>query len=232
MNAAEPTLPQLLARIDQLERRVQTLEASTYKRSVLADALRALIAKWPGPFTAQLLRQALKQYYPDVLPAEDHYQVEQNLRRLERRGAILRVNQGEGALPNLYEKAAPAAAAARKNGGRRDAYESGFRGLVRRALADLPVEFGLADLQAWVKQHAPHVAIPAGTWSSNLYKMQQAGELDVAKNAQRVSRKLYTRGRVRVGLDGQERSELETAWGEFRAQMERERKDSTEGNGE
>lgn len=213
--------------MDQLERRVQTLEAATRKRSALGNAVRATIDKWPGPFTARLLCEALRQYHPEALPARDTYQVQRLLQRLERSGWLTRTSQGRGAHASVYERTAMQAP---PRLGRRRAYESGFRALVRRALDELPKEFGLAELKAWVAAHAPQVRIPEGSWSSQLWKMEQAGELAVAHPAGRLDRKLYTRGRVRIGPNGQERTELETAWSEFREQMEREKKQPTEDN--
>lgn len=68
----------------------------------------------------------------------------------------------------------------------------------------------------------PCTEIPYGSWSSTLYKLQQAGELAVhtANKNTSIKRKLYGRGARRVLPTGEEMREIaaaEKAWREFRA---------------
>lgn len=214
---------QLLARLDAIEARLNTLWARVFHKSALAEAIRGVVDKWPGPFTAQQIRGAIVEFHPQALPHKEHYQIDQCLRRMERAGQILRTQQGYGSKANIFERAANppknAGKPHQRPAGIRPDYESGFRNLVRSVLDDLPETFSLADVRAAVAARAPGVQIPYGSWSSQLYKLTQRGELAVVKQHQSVKHKLYSRGPVRIGPSGDELRELEKAWSDFRSQM-------------
>lgn len=221
--------PDILARLDELERRINSLEAVTYKRGVLARAIWSVIEKWPGPFTGQQIRKAVQEFHPGALPAKDYSQVENYIGKLEKQSRVIRIQQGKGRNGSVFTKASSPPSGAGKTGSKlnsRRSYESGFRALVRCALGDLPKQFTLYDLRRWFAENKPGVQIPSGSWSSTLYKLQQRDELIVVKNSHSVKHKVYARGPVRIGPSGDEMKQLEKNWEDFKVEMEREKQNA------
>lgn len=220
---SEPTTQELLARIDRLERRVLSLEGATFKRGALARAVRHVIAKWPGPFTAQQIRDAVYEFFPEVKPVEEHHQIEVLIQRMDKQGQITRTFEGRGPSANIYVFN-PEVAPARKGNKRgcHAANESGFRNIVRRALEDLPEQWRLEDLRRWVDANLPDARIPYGSWTSTLYKLTQAGELEVRGHRHYEGGKVYSRGPKRVMPSGAELSDLDKAWTDFRSNIKAE----------
>jgi hypothetical protein len=214
-------------RLADLERRVNSLEAVTYKRGVLSRAIRAVIDKFPGPFSARQIRQAVHEYFPQALPPKDYFQVEVHLRKLEKRGIILCLEKGYGSRATIYERAKAIPPGAGKPGNNNlnthHSYESGIRSVIRSALDELPEAFTLADVRRYVEQRLPAAKIPQGSWSSTLYKLTQRGELEVVRQHHSHSRRTYKRGPVRVQPSGDVMRETEAAWAEFRRVMEAEK---------
>jgi hypothetical protein len=193
-----------------------------YWRNRRADRRRlfGLVRAWPGPFNAMQVLEAMlaKTSFRTTIAT-----ILQSLYRLERKGVILRTHQGRGRVGNIWELAVkqPDELAKRRN--RQADYESGFRHIVRAALADdaFPKEFTLADLKGWMAIHMPHVQVPYGSWSSTLYKLQQAGELRVVKAAHTVPLKVYGRGERVVMPSGEELDGIEKAWLQFKEEFPR-----------
>lgn len=208
-----------------LVRRVAALEEMVFRTSRTRRAILRVLASWPGPFTVQQIQQALSEYYPDVAREMKPHAVSNTIKRLEKSGHVILVNEGKGQVAAIYETVGEINPEEGRRGakyGRRANYESGFRNIIRRALPDLPDEFTLDDVRQWIKDNLPGVRIPYGTWSSTLYKLQQQGELVVVKNRGKnvsVNRKVYARGPVRVAPTGEEVRELQAAWEEFRKRM-------------
>ncbi len=202
-------------RLSELEERVRRLEAMTFKRQGLTAALLGMVRAWPGPFNAMQVLETMHEKTPFGANISS---VLQSLYKLERKGLIIRTHQGRGRVGNIWELTArpPDPLAARRN--RQADYESGFRHIVRGALADaqFPKEFTLADLRNWMATNLPNVRVPYGSWSSTLYKLQQAGELVVLKKAHTVPLKVYGRGERVVMPTGEELTGLERAWKEFK----------------
>src|SRR6266567_1325142 len=192
------------ARFAELEERIRKLEAVTYKQQGITAALRGLVGVWPGQFNAMQMHAAMHertQFKPSMAT------LMQAIYKLEKKEVITRVHQGRGRVGNIWERrtaAAPDERAARMN--RQHSYESGFRHIVRSALADpaFPKEFTLADVQTWMATNLPNTQVPYGSWSSTLYKLQQQGELIVVKPAHTTPRKVYARGERVVMPSGDE----------------------------
>lgn len=216
------TTEELLQRIATLEERVLTLESVSHKSSARANAVNTLVAGWPGPFTAQQIHAAVNERWPELRAPINAIGVK--LSRMEKQGIIIRTFQGRGPHANIYVRSEEPAAQAGRPGsrrGRRDAYESGIRAVIREAIDDLPAEFTQPEVRAWVAAHRPALVVPEGSYSSTLYKLTQLKELVVVRGGRRSrGLKFYARGPVRVAPNGDEVRELETAWREFRAGIE------------
>ncbi len=134
----------LLKQVEELERRLVALECYVYKKGGLARAVREVISKWPGPFTADLIRTAVYELNPNLQPLTPErysHEVSSIICRLERAGQVIRTAQGTGPLPNIWIRSECPPEQAGKRGsrfGRKDEYESGFRGMVRQAMESLP----------------------------------------------------------------------------------------------
>jgi hypothetical protein len=213
----------LLKRLALLERRVLSLEGKVYHNGAVARAVREVVSKWPGPFTANQIREAVYELQPDLRPPRELNQVHVIVGRMEKAGEVICVTRGAGPTPNIYERASCPPARAGKSGSRlgvKAGNESGFRSIVRGALEELPAEFTVADLRAWMSKRCPEARIPYGSWSSTLYKMQKQKELIVVRNAGcSIGLKVYGRGPRRISSTGAELRELEESWREFRAQI-------------
>ena len=212
---------ELLSRIDALERRLLTLEAVWHKSSAIANGVDSIIARWPGPFTARQVHEALLAEHPELGNMIEHHKVEPKIHRMAKAGLLLVTFQGAGPHPTIYERNPNPPAAAGQPGAKRGArhdYESGFRAVVREALEVLPERFTLADLQAWVAEHKPALVVPEGSWSSTLRKLIDLEELVVVERGTRGrTLKKYSRTEKRVAPNGDELRSLELAWKEFRA---------------
>jgi hypothetical protein len=217
-------LEQLRADVAALRGRVLKLEECVFKRHRLSLVIKELVERWPGPFTAQQIRQAIRERHPDALEPNDNYRVEAKLRWMEKAGFIVCTHRGNGRLGSIYERAANGPAL-RFHGNKmnvKHSYESGFRHIVRTALNDLPAEFRLDDLRKWMAEHMPEADIPYGSWASTLYKLQEADELVVVKRSHYNCGKVYARGPKRVAPDGDEIRALEASWQEFRKTVKAE----------
>jgi len=222
----QESIPAVLARLAALERRVLSLEGRIYHNGGLSSGVRRVVGSWPGPFTAELIRRAVYELHPELKPVTEEHQVSCLLTRMEKAGEIICTSRGAGPTPNIYIRASRPPASAGRSGGKfgtRHDGESGFRGIVRQAMDDLPKAFTLIELRAWVAKHAPSAVVPDGTWSSTLYKMTQQQELVVISPQSKVDGhrrrvKVYGRGPRRIGLTGDEIGELEAAWKAFRAE--------------
>jgi hypothetical protein len=220
MPGAQPmTTETLIARLAALEERVLTLEVQERKKSARANAVNTLVNAWPGPFTGRQIYAALCERWPDLAGSET--QALQRLTRMERQGLIIRTFQGRGPHPNIYVRSeSPPDQAGRPGSrrGRKDAYESGLRAVIREALDTLPAEFTLPDVRAWVATHRPLLDPPQSSFSSTLYRLTGLGELRVVRGGRKSkSLKFYARGAKRVAPNGDEIRELEASWREFRA---------------
>jgi hypothetical protein len=229
---SDVSIAELAAKVQDLEARLSHLEGVTYKRAGLGTAIKRLISSWPGPFTAQQLWTALGEVRPDLINGYKEGSMTVVLLKLEKQGIVLRIHNGCGQVATIWEKAARTEAGAGNPGGklgRRHDYESGFRSIVRAAIAspELPEQFTLGDIRAWVSKHMPNTQIPYGSWSSTLYKLQQHNELLVVKAAHTVPRKVYRRGQVVVNASGEELAETERAWSEFKRSLQRDGKTLT-----
>lgn len=207
-----------------LQRRVAALEEMVFRTHRARKIILQTIEAWPGPFTAQQIETAIKEFHPEVFSGLKPYAVTNQITRLEKTSAVVRENTGRGQIATIFRTVGKIAEASRPGPkyGRRANYESGFRNIVRSALRDLPEPFMLQDLRDWMKQNLPGVEIPYGSWSSTLYKLQQQGELVcLARKGKNTScnRKIYGRGPVRVTPTGDEMKEMEQAWREFRDGM-------------
>lgn len=218
----------LLQRLAALEGRVAVLEATTYKRAGVQTTVDRLVENWPGPFTSQQILDALKEVRPDLAEAGKHA-AGQRLYKLEKMGRITRTHQGCGRVATIWERSP---AAPNPKVGKKTDYESGFRSIVRTAMAssELPEEFTLADIQAWMARNLPNTKVPYGSWSSTLYKLQQRQELVVHKPAHTVPLKVYKRGPRVVTPTGDELRELEVSWAAFKEQLLREGKSLVAGD--
>ncbi len=217
---------ELLNRIAELERRVLSLEGLLHKRGGLAGVVRHIVKNWPGPFTAQQIRDAVYKYYPNHKPIEEHHQIEVIITRIEKQGFICKTFEGRGPSANIYEIVQEPPAGAGRKGTKLASHagnESGFRNIVRGALDELPEKFTLADLKKWLAEKMPDAQIPQGSWSSTLYKLTQSEELICVKGSGTnvsANRKLWTRGPRRVTPSGDELRDVEKAWLDFRSQMD------------
>lgn len=215
-----PGLPEALARIEALERRVLTLDAAMHKTSALANAVRSVIARWPGPFTAQQIRAAVMELYPGLMQIEQRQSVESKIHRMVKQGQAVCLVRGAGPPPSIYERVAtPPPVAGRKGAksGARHSYETGFRAIVREFLMEREGEFTLVDLQRWVAERHPDLRVPEGSWSSTLHQLTELGELRVTRRPNRgKTLKTYERTSKRVAPSGAELREVEAAWREFR----------------
>lgn len=214
-------------RLAQLERRVLSLEGRVYHAGALARAVRQVVERWPGPFTAHQIRDTVYDLQPGLRPVTEHDQVALLLCRMEKAGQVVCTERGAGPNPNIYVRAECPPSEGGKRGakfGHRRDYESGFRGIVRVAMDELPEEWTILDLRDWVAKRLPETQVPYGSWSSTLYKLTQQEELVVVRGGRKngAGLKVYKRGPRRIGVTGQELTELESAWKEFRAQIETE----------
>jgi hypothetical protein len=210
-----------IKRLAELERRVLSLEGKIYHSGAMARAVREVVSKWPGPFTAMQIRDAVYELQPDLKPPRELNQVHVIVGRMEKAGQIVCTFRGAGPTPNIYKRVTCPPAKAGVAGarfGRKDGNESGFSGIMRAALEDLPMEFTIEDLKKWVGEKLPSAKIPAGTWSSTLFKMQTRRELVVLRNGgrSRLGLKVFGRGPRRISPTGDEVRQLEEAWKEFR----------------
>lgn len=203
----------------ELRRRILALEEMVFRRHRVALVVKDVVTKWPGAFSAQQIDAAIAEFHPALHAEMKGYAVEQQLKRMQRDRKLRIIHHAAGQNPNIYERTEHFEAAVSRRFNKHHDYESGLRSIVRQALKELPEEFTLDDVRAWKEKHYPDVNIPHGSWSSTLYKLEQAGELDVVKKAARVSRKIYTRGAKQVLPDWSLLSDLKTAWADFRSQM-------------
>jgi hypothetical protein len=224
--SAGAQVDKLLARIEALDARVLALEIQCRKSSGLSNAINAIVAKWPGPFTAQQIRDAIIELYPGLIRMEQRSSVEGKIGRMCKAGIAVCLFQGSGPHPSIYERAAHPPPGAGRPGARlgaRHNYESGFRAMVREALPELPERFTLLDLQKWIGTRYPEARIPEGSWSSTLRKLTDLGELKVVKFGHRgKSLKVYTRTSKRVAPSGAELTAVQDAWREFRSTIKTE----------
>ena len=213
--------PDCQARIAELEKRILALEANVFKTRGLTIALHTIIHRWPGPFTAQQVREVLYERYPEFARMENHSTVETKIHRMVKQNLVTITQQGLGPHPTIYEITGdwqPGVKAARgqKRGGRHD-YETGFRSVVRHALDHLPAHFKLTDLKAWVAANLPDLRVPDGSWSSTLHKLVETEELTVVKYPHRgKTLKEYARTAKRVAPSGEQLNQLQQAYREFR----------------
>lgn len=221
--------PELLAVVADLKRRVSALEEMAFRKHRHRRCLERIVEKWPGPFTCQQIQEAVKEFHPEIFSELKPYAVSSFLGSLERAGSIARTTDGgTGCLSTVYELVGQIVDCGKRPGtkfNRRSRYESGFRHIVRTALADLPEEFTLEDLRGWMAKHMPDTKIPYGSWSSTLYKLTQSQELICIKGRGTncsAERKVFTRGPRRVAASGEEFRELEASWMEFRKSMKTE----------
>ena len=218
-------LKQIFEKLQNLERRIVSLEGVIHKRGGLASAVRRVVEMWPGPFTATQIRDAVYETTPDLRPVVENYQVEATVRKMEKQSLILCTMRGAGPNPNIYEINPSPPASACKSGMKWNAHrdnESGFRGIVRAALDELPAQWTIEDLRKWVGEKLPNTTIPYGSWSSTLYKMTQQEELTVVRGGGRgkgSTLKVFIRGPRQIAATGQEVRELEASWKEFRASL-------------
>jgi hypothetical protein len=206
-----------------LTRRVAALEGYCFHTQRHRAALLQLLNAWPGPFTIQQISAALEQRDPGTFAELKPHFISSTILSLEKKSLLIRRTQGAGCVAAIFETAGPIDLHAKRPGqkyNRRARYESGFRAIVRAAIAseDLPEPFRLDDLRRWVEAHYPHSTIPYGSWASTLYKLQSHNELTVLnKRASHYLRgKIYARGPVRVAPSGDELTALEHSWNEFR----------------
>lgn len=211
-------------RIGHLERRIVALEGKMFHSGGLGAAVRRVVAAWPGPFTSNMIRDAVYETRPELVPVTEQHQVCTIINRMEKQNLILCTQRGAGPTPNIYERVTNPPAGSTKCGakmGQRHGNESGFRTIIRTALADLPEEFTIQDLRDWVAKHLPDAKIPYGSWTSTLYKMCAQQELRVVRGGRRSGGsglKVYGRGPRRVAPSGEELRDLEAAWAQFRAE--------------
>lgn len=215
--------------IAELRRRVHALEEQVFRKHAARRAVEKIVEAWPGPFTIQQIEAALKHSDPAVAAEMKTYAVPQLVGRWEKAGIVQRVHAGQGSVGSVFALVGSFQPGVRpgKRYGRTAKYETGFRSIVRQALADadFPPRFTLDDLRAWMKEKLPFTEIPYGSWSSTLYKLQQQGELVVVENRNKhcsVNRKVYARGKVQVLPTGEEKqamADAEKAWREFRQTM-------------
>jgi hypothetical protein len=207
-------------RVAALEGRLRSVEAVMFKRGGVSGMVGRLVRDWPGPFTFQQVHEAVCKQ-PGMEDAKLS-QCQQRLYKMEKQGLIIRTHQGRGSVANIFERAAHAPQDVSRRVNRRHDYESGFRHIVRSAMAseDLPEEFTLADVQRWMAAHMPEVKIPYGSWSSTLYKLQGQGEIVVAKQRHTTRLKVYRRGERVVMPSGEEMAELEKSWTDFKKKFE------------
>ena len=204
----------------ELQRRVAALEEMVFRTHRSRNAILKLLAEWPGPFTVQQIESALKEREPEISAGLKPYAIASTIARLEKSGTVSRITNGTGCVASIFQVIGQIPKAGGRPGrqfNRKADYESGFRNIVRTALADLPPVFTLDDLRKWVTANLPDVQIPYGSWSSTLYKLQQHGELDVVKMSHRLRGKVYARGSRRVAPSGDEVKALEQSWQNFRA---------------
>jgi len=212
----------LTEQVSLLSRRMLALEAIVMKRGGLAAVVRKVVNSWPGPFTANQIRDAVYEFFPDHKPVEEHHQVGVIIQRMERQLQIIRTFAGRGPQANIYERVLNPPKAAGHGGNKLGVHaknESGFRNIVRAALNELPEEWRLPDLREWVGKKMPEARIPYGSWTSTLYKLTQSGELKVRGHRHFEGGKIYSRGEKIVLPSGDELKDLELAWAEFRKQM-------------
>jgi len=206
-------------RLSALEGRVRALEGVIYKRGGVGAAVKRLVEQWPGPFTFQQIHEAVikQKGLEDVLLPP----VQQRLYKMEQ-GFIIRTHQGTGCVSNIFERCHRPNDPSSNRTNRKTDYESGFRHIIRSALAseDLPEVFGLEDIQKWMAIHMPAVQVPYGSWSSTLYKLQERGELIVVAQKHTTKLKRYRRGEKVIQASGEEMAELEKAWSDFRKTLD------------
>jgi hypothetical protein len=206
----------------ELLRRVGALEEMVFRKHAVRKTVLRIIASWPGPFTPQQIFDAVKVFAPDQAAGMKQHAIDGTLRQLERDGVLDRSVEGNGRNASVFEVIGDVPDGCGRPGpkyGRKATYESGFRNILRAALAELPKEFRLDDLKKWLVEKMPSAQIPYGSLSSTLYKLEQSNELVVVKRAHYLRGKIYTRGPKHVTPTGEEMRELEQAWQEFRSGM-------------
>ena len=215
-------------RLAELERRIVAIEGYMWKRGGLGKAVREMVDKWPGPFTAKQITAAVYEVHPELRPAKEYGQVSTIMQRLVKQQLITETFRGAGPNPNIYERNTNPPLGAGVKGMKTNTHrdnESGFRGIVRSALDELPAEWTINELRAWVALKAPDAVIPYGSWSSTLYKLTQSKELVVVRGGGRgrgSALKVYGRGPRRITPSGEELRDLEKSWQDFRATIKTE----------
>jgi len=223
----------LAQELHELRRRVAALEEFIFRTKRAKNCILGIIEKWPGPFTIQQIDQAIREFNPQVAAELKPYAVANKVHQLERDGDVVRTINGSCCVASVFELIGePRKGRPGREYNRKAQYESGFRSIVRSALDDLPDQFTLADLRAWMAQHMPDgPRIPYGSWSSTLYKLQQNQELICVKGKGSncsTERKIFTKGPKRVGASGEELRDIEASYAEFRKSMAAPAREPTE----
>ena len=215
----------LTAEVLELKRRVSALEEMLFRTHRIRKAIDHVVNNWPGPFTVQEIEKAIREFHAEVWREMKPYAVSNAVRALEKTGVVIRLNDGKGCNSAMFQRTRDVPDITKRPGkpfNRQAPYESGFRAIVRKAIDDLPSEFTLADLRAWMDKNMPTARIPYGSWSSTLYKLTQSQELICTKGRGSncsAKRKAWTRGPMRVAPSGEELRDIESAWSEFRKSM-------------